>query len=111
MYSLIQSSGVSTTETNYKPDSVVKTGNFQSRKVIPASHSRRDNNRAAVIVSIAALLIILGIIFWAVGASHGNPSMTVAGKVLFGIGFAPLGLLITCCCCAICSGRKMQVRC
>jgi len=49
---------------------------------------------ARAVYLIAILTLIAGAVLWGVGASHGNPSMLMAGKVLTWVGLAPFVLRI-----------------
>lgn len=54
-------------------------------------------------LSFTALLFVLGVIFWAVGASEGIKGMVVAGKVFFSFSviFAAISVCKVCCAAAI----------
>ena len=59
-------------------------------------------------LSFTALLFILGVIFWAVGASEGIKGMVVAGKVFFSFSviFAAISVCKVCCTVAFLGSRN-----
>lgn len=81
-------------------------GKMGPKKVTPVSH-RQGAASAGGSLSFSAILLILGIIFWTLGASNGNASMLLAGKVLVGCGIAPTLITLLCisfiCCGALAS--------
>ncbi|MBS0624014.1 MAG: hypothetical protein JSS62_05260 [Verrucomicrobia bacterium] len=48
--------------------------------------------------SLTVIMLIVGIALWAAGASHGNPSMVLAGKILTGLSLVPLALTVAAIC-------------
>jgi len=84
-----------------------REGAISGKKVIPVSHAVVHTGG----ISLSAIMFVLGIILWAVGACNGNPGMELAGKILFGLAVAPA--ILACCCgilfvgSTISSGRVM----
>lgn len=74
--------------------------------IIPSSHGRKKDTGITVTYSITGVLIVIGIVFWAIGAITVNPAFMLVGQVLFGIGITPLVLTVLSQCC--CSWRARR---
>lgn len=102
----IQSKSFSLEQPNSK---VQAAGKSNGRIFTPASH---NNNKAlgGGGVSLTTIMLIIGIILWAVGSVNCDPGMMLAGQILFGISVAPLAIVLVVCCCAcacgVCGGNR-----
>lgn len=81
-----------------------ESGFFNGRKFTPASHTEGKTVITTGGFSLTSIMLIIGIVLWAVGAANCDPGMVVAGQVLFGISVAPLAIVLTIACCACACG-------
>lgn len=73
-------------------------GSWEVSKLAPASHGKAEN-QLKIILAAGAAILLLSIIFWAVGASVGSPGLELVGKIVFGLSIAAIGIALATICC------------
>lgn len=82
-------------------DLPIQSGQMNGRKIIPVSHGGNQGTGGGI--SLGTILLIVGIILWAVGAAQGNASMLIAGQVMVGLVLIPTGVVLAVACCLCCT--------